>query len=90
MRIENNKKVDLLQNDRILKAQIKEEEVKKTEVKDIYEFNVTGKELTMFFEMAKETMIVREDKIAEIKEKIETGQYNVTGHDVVMKLLGEK
>jgi len=60
--------------------------VKENEKDDI-QFNVSANELTEFFQLAKEADTVREDKLDEVKEKMENGTYNITGKDVIAKLI---
>lgn len=60
--------------------------VKENEKDDI-QFNVSANELTEFFKLAKEADTVREDKLDEVKEKMENGTYNITGKDVIAKLI---
>jgi len=60
--------------------------VKETEEDEI-QFNVSAKELTEFFALAKQADEVREDKLDEVREKIESGTYNITGKDVIAKLM---
>jgi negative regulator of flagellin synthesis FlgM len=68
----------------------KENKTISNENKDVYKFNVNAKELKELFEIAKNSEEVRHDKIQDVKERIEKGEYNVTGRDVVLKIMEEK
>jgi len=60
------------------------------EVKDEIQLNVSGKELNEFTELAKISGEIREEKVKMLKDNYESGQYNVTGQDVIGKILGDK
>lgn len=93
MRIDNNQGTKWIIKEKENK-EIKREEsvsiISKRTLKDSYETKITPEEMNRFFELAKSLDVVREDKINEIKKRIEEGTYNVTGKDIINKLMEDK
>ena len=68
-----------------------EVEIKETkETKDVYNFKYDAKEIKEYQELALGSQNIREDKVEELKNKLENGEYFVSGKDVVSKILGDK
>ncbi|ADQ45908.1 Anti-sigma-28 factor FlgM family protein [Caldicellulosiruptor kronotskyensis 2002] len=64
----------------------KKQEVAST---DKIEISSEAREFQAVLNAIKQTPDVREDKVNEIKKKIDSGTYNVSGKDVVEKLIRE-
>jgi anti-sigma28 factor (negative regulator of flagellin synthesis) len=89
MRIDSQQNIKwLLVNDKekISSEKTMSQTTKKSE-SDEFQFNVSASELNEFFQLAKQADEVRESKLNELKEKVESGEYSVTGKDVVAKII---
>lgn len=56
--------------------------------KDDVKISATGKDFSIAMNALKDVPDVREDKVNDIRSRIENGTYNVSGKDVAEKLLG--
>ena len=56
--------------------------------KDDVKISATGKDFSIAMNAVKNVPDVREDKVNDIRSRIENGTYNVSGKDVAEKLLG--
>ncbi len=84
MRIDNIKKVhDVYGNSPILS----DKKVKKTQQRDKVELSNEAKEFASVYKKALVASDVREDKIADIKARMDNGTYNVKSEDVANKIL---
>ncbi|MCC5910838.1 MAG: flagellar biosynthesis anti-sigma factor FlgM [Clostridiaceae bacterium] len=64
------------------------EKVKEIEgTKDKIEISPKAKEFQVAMQAFKQLPATREDKVAEIKQQIESGSYNVSGKEVVDKII---
>lgn len=94
MQIENNKKLNVFFNDKLKNVITKKDETteikKQDSVKDEYRLNITNEFINEMKNKMKEGQEIRVDKVEEVKRQVESGEYKVTGKDVVLKLLGEK
>lgn len=91
MRIDSNKieKVNYeLRYDSNKNVNLDNKEKNKNE--DVFEFNISAKEINEFFDLAKKEEKEREIKINLLKEQYLKGEYNIKGNDVISKMLGEK
>ena len=57
-------------------------------LKDDVKISATGKDFSIAMNALKDVPDVREDKVNDIRSRIENGTYNVSGKDVAEKLLG--
>lgn len=94
MRIENSRFFQLLtsKDSNKVSENVKSEKenmVKKQE-KDVYNVNLSSKELNNFFEMAKQADEVRHEKVNNLKNELQNEGLMVSGKDVVLKVLGDK
>ena len=56
--------------------------------KDDVKISATGKDFSIAMNALKDVPDVREDKVNDIRSRIENGTYDVSGKDVAEKLLG--
>lgn len=55
--------------------------------KDVAAISKAGKDFAIAMKAVRQSPDVREEKVAEIKSKIENGEYNVSGKDIAEKLI---
>lgn len=67
---------------------IANQNIKKEETNSVGVQNETL-DLLALYEEAKQQKTIRTEKIREISTKIEKGEYNITGRDVVLEVIGE-
>lgn len=92
MRIDNNGYFKALQMDKQL-SNPSMEQVNKVSLETSKEASMIAKETKDLGSLLSNFRFedgVREDKIASIQEQIERGTYNISGADVIQKLLGGK
>jgi len=65
----------------------KEEEVRKGNPKDEVVFSSEAKEFQKILDELKKIPDIREDKVAEYKKLIESGEYNVKTEDIVESII---
>lgn len=84
MRIDAFNKISEIYNTNSIKNTAK---AKGGSFSDMLEISQTGKDYQIAKQFVARTSDVREDKIKEIKERMEAGTYNVTIEDVADKLI---
>ena len=89
MRIENNQNLKLFNAVGNSKVVEEKKRINETEQNDSYQFNVDAGELNEFFQLAAESTKERDDVIEAFRKKYESGSYNVTGEDLINKLMEE-
>lgn len=84
MRIDAFNKVNKLYQSNMIKSTTN---VKGTSYSDKLEISQTGKDYQIAKQALKSIPDVREDRVKEIKERMESGTYNVSAEEVVNKLV---
>lgn len=57
--------------------------------KDVAAISKTGMDFSVAMKAVRETPDIREAKVAELRDKVQNGEYNVSGEDIAEKIIGK-